>query len=759
MTWRRLLRLRSPDEIVDRARQGIARFVEQRRAASDGTMRLPTLAEVVRHGTEGELRLTGPFFASAADASATTSALTAIDPHAIDALTNRADRLLGRFRDLLGYQGLDVGDPTDWWRDPVSGERAPARHWTRIHPDDPAVSWDPKVIWELGRHQDLVVVAQAWFVSPMPRFASHLNRQLASWLDANPPKSGPHWVSSLELALRSIAWAWILALAADALTEATRRRMFVDLAMAGHHIERFLSTWSSPNTHLTGEALGLFILGTAFPQFRSAERWRSIGCAVFERWIPRHVRRDGTYVEQSSWYHRYTTDFVLHYVALSRQAGRAPDPAIGVALDGLLTVLASLTRPDGTMPLIGDDDGGRLLFLEDSSAAHPRTALAIGAALTGRADLAGVAGAPPPELAWLLGAAGLDAYRALPARQPAPASHAFRDGGLFVVRSGFHSGASLCVIDAGPHGFLNGGHAHADSLSVDLTIGGKPLFVDPGTFCYGRSPEWRNRFRDAPAHNAVTIDGATVASMAGPFHWRRRADARALAWFDAGDVVLFAGTLDGFGNDAACAHRRIVAFIDPDLWIVRDEVTGSGEHDLAVHWQCAESVDAKAHGGIVTLTGPGRHPVTFQVIEPGGVRLAEGWVAPAYGRKVDARHIVVSRRARAPFSLTTILVAGDRGRGATAVPATRVEPAPAAHVAWGNRTGLLVTSLSPPPSGMATDAEVCWAESLDGRRSRIVAASLSHLALADATPVPPAGRQLDGISVTCDGWTAPDPQG
>ncbi len=147
------------------------------------------------------------------------------------------------------------------------------------------------------------------------------------------------------------------------------------------------------------------------------------------------------------------------------------------------------------MPLIGDDDGGRLLFLDESSAHATRAPLSVGATLFARCDYAAVAGSPTAELVWLLGPNGLRRFNAIPHAPPTQLSKAFRDGGLYVVRSGWQSDSAMMTIDAGPHGFLSGGHAHADALSIDLTVHGQPVFVDPGTLTYTVSAENRDRFR------------------------------------------------------------------------------------------------------------------------------------------------------------------------------------------------------------------------------------------------------------------------
>jgi len=494
------LRGRSATELLDRARQGAVRWLERRGLGDVGE---PEPARLLGADASTAPAIRGPFFASLADRGATLRALAAVDPEFEASLRTRADRLLGGRYDLLGHRDLALGPAIDWWLEPLAGRRAPDRHWSEIDYLDPAHVGDHKLLWELGRHNALVTLAQAWWITRDRRYAEHCFALLSSWLDVNPPKQGVHWSSSLELSFRAIAWLWVLALADDALTPALRRRVIAHIAVAGRHIERHLSTWFSPNTHLTGEALGLFAIGTALPQCRDAARWKELGAAILLEWVDRHVRHDGSYVEQSTWYHRYTTDFYLQFLVLAERSGMSVRGRLERSLNGLLEYLLWITRPDGSMPLIGDDDGGRLLFLDERTAHDTRTPLAIGAALLGRGDLAAVSGSPGAELVWLLGTDGLQAYNRVKPEFPVATAKAFEEGGTCVLRSGWDASASVLTIDAGPHGFLNAGHAHADALSLDLTVRGHRVFVDPGTFTYTTSSTWRDSFRETASHNAV----------------------------------------------------------------------------------------------------------------------------------------------------------------------------------------------------------------------------------------------------------------
>ena len=139
-------------------------------------------------------------------------------------------------------------------------------------------------------------------------------------------------------------------------------------------------------------------------------------------------------------------------------------------------------------------------------------------------------------------------------RRPRPSpwpSRLLRDSGYFVSRM---AGGGHLVFDAGPHGFLNGGHAHADALAVVLTAGGEPVLVDPGTATYTMDAAARDRFRSSRMHNTLVLDGAEHARPDGPFHWQSRADARFLVARTGADFDFAVGTHDGHGESPPFAR-------------------------------------------------------------------------------------------------------------------------------------------------------------------------------------------------------------
>ncbi len=95
-------------------------------------------------------------------------------PEVVEDITARAERICNHRFELLGYQAVDYGKEIDWHLDAVHGKRAPCSPWFRIRYLDFDQVGDAKIIWELNRHQHLVVLAKAYRLTGKVRYAREL---------------------------------------------------------------------------------------------------------------------------------------------------------------------------------------------------------------------------------------------------------------------------------------------------------------------------------------------------------------------------------------------------------------------------------------------------------------------------------------------------------------------------------------------------------------------------------------------------------
>jgi uncharacterized heparinase superfamily protein len=622
------------------------------------------------------------FLLNPADRLQLSAAAREAFPSATAAAAQRAAPLLEGRYDLLGFEHLSFqrGDtPVDWHFDPVHGRRAPVDFWARIPYLDPRCG-DHKIIWELNRHQHWLALGRAAWLTGEDRYAAACATELGSWMRANPPLTGINWASMLELAFRSISWMWAIQFFVP-FEHAGKPGWIVDLLLGLErqleHVGRHLSSYFSPNTHLLGEALALYVGGRLLPELRPAARWERVGRAVLLHESRAQVNPEGSHAEQSPHYHRYALDFYLLALAVARKTEDAAAGQFAEIASRMASFCRAIADSNGRLPTIGDDDGGLLFPICGRTPDDVRDSLALAAALLRRQELA--IDAPPEEVFWMSGGDVTAFVHPLePSPPQCPTSQVFSDTGYVV----FDSPAGHSILDAGPHGFLNGGHAHADALSFVLTVGGRPLLIDPGTASY-TDPALRDRFRSTAMHNTVVMDGRQQAQPSGRFHWHSRANGHVDLWRPASQIPTpDQGELSPDhtpGNIASdmpfdyvealhdgyspLVHRRGLLRMPDDLWFVVDHLQGNGRHAAEIYWHFdpawrlnreKESVTQLIHddGLHAVLASTARQRETFL-----GDNEGIGWCSPRYGRVVPSLTVRYSKTDDTPMSLCTAIAA------------------------------------------------------------------------------------------------------
>jgi hypothetical protein len=630
----------SLDEVAARARQELGKRMDGARARTRFDF-----SEAPR-AASAQPR----FFFDAEDGPGILSQIKQRLPGEYNQILPRAERICAHRFDLLGYRDLDYGKQIDWSLDRVHGKRAPGRLFYKIGYLSFEDCGDVKVTWELNRHQHFLTLAKAYRISGEERFADEILAQWQHWNRGNPYPYGVNWASSLEYAFRALSWLWTYYLLGDcAKRRAGLREQFLrGLSVHGRAIERYLSTYFSPNTHLLGEAVALFFIGVLCPELPSAGRWKNAGWRITLEQAERQVRSDGFHFEQSLYYHVYAIDFFLHARILASRNAIAIPLEYDLALERMLDGLAVLGLT-GYVPRIGDDDGGRLFDGQRNRTEHMLDPLATAAVLYQRGDFKAVARGLREETLWLLGSAAGSAFDNIPAQQPANKSVAFAQSGLHVMNA---SGRQI-VIDAGPLGAGSGGHGHADALSLWVSDQAGPIFIDSGTLEYvGDGPE-RNRYRSTAAHNTLTIGDVGQPEPRAPFTWSHHPKSVVERWVQGEHFDLFIGTQDAYARlSSPVMHRRFVFSRKSDFWLVRDALEGTGEHKLDIYWHLAPGFAARgtrwsrASGSeLHVITPEGTH--WSQEVEAGS------W-SPAYGEAQEAPVLHFGTVASLPAEFATL---------------------------------------------------------------------------------------------------------
>ncbi|HET6265030.1 MAG TPA: alginate lyase family protein [Usitatibacter sp.] len=531
-----------------------------------------------------------------------------------------ADRIVAGSYDVFALEGIELGRPPRWNRDPKTGIEAPLDFGKALDYRDPARVGDCKYLWEPNRHLHLVTLAQAWALTRDERYAATLREHLESWFEACPFRLGVNWASSLEAGLRLINWslAWQLLGGAESPLfvgdegRAFRGRWLASVYQHAEFVCGHYSLHSSANNHLVGEAAGVYLASMAWPHWDRADHWHESAKAILEREALLQNAPDGVNREQATSYAQWTFDLLLLPLIAARANGDDFPPEYARRLEAMLEFMASIMDVSGNVPTFGDADDGFVARLDPRPAfCRFRSQLATGAILFERGEFRTKARDLDDKTRWLVGEGADERFAALPqAPKGLPVRRAFPDGGYYVLGCDFETPSEVrLVADVGPLGYREiAAHGHADALSFTLSVGGVEMLVDPGTFAYHTQPEWRAYFRGTSAHNTVRIDGRDQSEPGGNFMWLRKASARCAAWMSSVDQDFLEGFHDGYAHlDDPVTHRRRIVFDKrARTAVVEDYLEMNGAHEVEIFFHCAEGSHVRPIPGGYSIERGGR---------------------------------------------------------------------------------------------------------------------------------------------------------
>ncbi|MDB5866696.1 MAG: Heparinase family protein [Betaproteobacteria bacterium] len=385
------------------------------------------------------------------------------------------------------------------------------------------------------------------------------------WIGENPPGQGVGW-EPYPISCRIVNWIrW--ALAGNVLTANALHSLAVQSRFLSRRLE-----WHLLGNHLFVNAKALVFAGVFF-EGAEADRWRRMGLAILMRELPEQILADGGHFERSPMYHALILEDVLDLVNLERAypkvfAGSVQSAAVSDAwiqrIPAMLGWLSAMSHPDGDIAFFND------------------AAFQISAEPQALADYAARLGiTPPPEVnegMQVLGETGYVAAR---------------------------RGPISLWFDAAPLGpeYLPA-HAHADTLSFELSWHGQRIVTNSGTSCYASGPQ-RDWERSTAAHNAVVIDGESSSEVWHAFRVARRARPFALHCGETAQSCVMRCSHDGYTRlPGRPVHTRTIELTEREVtW--RDEVTGSGTHAATGYIPLHPSVTAEQTAdGSCALAGP-----------------------------------------------------------------------------------------------------------------------------------------------------------
>ena len=423
---------------------------------------------------------------------------------------------------------------------------------------------------------------------------------ITRWIKENPPASGNGW-EPYPTSLRIVNWIkWL------AIGNVPVSGMLESLVIQTKWLEKRLEKHLLGN-HLFANAKALVFAGLFFDAPQST-KWLAAGLNLIDQQLPEQVLADGGNFERSTMYHSIFLEDLLDLINASKcwpefvSEGKI-NQWCEIA-NRMLAWLDGLTHPDGEIALFNDAAFNIAPQASELRAYAQRLSFFVKGHdefIQGRLKLI----------------------------------H-FAESG-YVRLEALHALGLLDVAPIGPD-YLPG-HAHADTLSFELSLFEQRVVVNGGTSCYNIGIE-RLRERGTANHSTVEVDTQNSSEVWSAFRVARRAYPFDLKILNEMDELKVACSHDGYSRlTGSPVHRREWKMTSESL-IVTDLVEGV-EHVAVARYILhpdVKVIEVGCNEWLLELLGG--QTIRIIVLD-GSARLGRAKYAPEFGKVFPTKSLEV----------------------------------------------------------------------------------------------------------------------
>lgn len=431
-----------------------------------------------------------------------------------------------------------------------------------------------------------------------------------TWIEQNPLMEGNGW-EPYTISLRSVNWIkWFLA------GNDPKDIWLSSLSLQVQALEQQLEYHLLGN-HLFANAKALVFAGCYF-KGELASLWLKRGLSILDREVAEQILADGGNFELTPMYHNtILADMIDMYQLSLVYPELIPEKARsywGITIEKMFEWADVMQHPDGDVSFFNDSAFG----VAPKLSVLRRYAEQLNIPTQSRSD--------------------------------SKVSH-LEQSGYVVVNDQINK----LIIDAAKVGpdYIPG-HAHADTLSFELSIDGHRVFVNSGTSVYGLGPE-RLRQRKTEAHNTVTVDDKDSSEVWSGFRVARRAYPTKPVIAESQNAITVECSHDGYMRlPGKVIHTRKWQ-IEPNQLHILDRLSGSFNCAQAHYYLHPDvRVEASNRDDHLTLRLP--TGTQYKVVVVGAeIEVLDSTWHPEFGMSIDNKKLVLTfQQDEIKFILTRV---------------------------------------------------------------------------------------------------------
>ncbi len=538
-----------------------------------------------------------------------------------------ADKILAGNLNIYSSTKLRVGKKIDWHKNYVSGYIWPKNKFYQDIKYDYPLGTDIKNPWEVSRFQQMLTVGAAYQKTKNEKYVQYFVDQVTDWIKNNPIYYGVNWKCTMEVAIRATNWllAYDLFRKSAKLKKETKfYQLFAgSLAEHGDYIFHNLENLGIRSNHYMSDLVGLIWLGLLAPNLPNSQKWLEFSLKEFEKEVLHQFYLDGVNFEASTSYHRLVLELVAYTVCLCHKHRIKFSRQFYLRLKKAFEFTTHCVKPNGEAPQFGDNDSGRLFIFADyfnwQSLDH-RYLVNLAHFLFPKNQL--FCSQPlQPECWWL--------NIKIPKKSLKNYVKYFPQGQILIVNK-WNWYLAIIAGDIGQDG--NGGHAHNDTGSFELSYKGKKFIIDPGTYVYTSNPKQRNKFRSIAQHSVFAIKNQEFHKFVkGNLFGLENGDGPEAKFRNKKSEILFS---------VRYSDKKLQRTfkIDPKSVKILDQIKFKTQHQLNQNLILARKVKTKINQNKNTLSNQGIK-LYLKIYQP---KLEKIEISKAYNQKIKSNKITNS---------------------------------------------------------------------------------------------------------------------
>ncbi|TCI25137.1 alginate lyase family protein [Exiguobacterium sp. SH5S4] len=499
-------------------------------------------------------------------------------------IIEEADKMERNIFNLLGTNDVQFNNKIPWNFDFKTNFSWPnGTYYKDINLIDLNNRADVKIPWELSRFHHLFTLGKAYFLTNNEKYALKFKEQIEDWIAENPYEESINWTSTMDVSIRAVNWIAVYSFFKNSPSINSDFWKNFNSSLYQHGIYIFKNLENKgyfTGNHYLSNIVGLIWLGLYFKGYKyknilnNHDKWLEKGLKEIENEMIVQTNTDGTNYEASTSYHRLVTEFFLFTAIICKKYNVNLSEFYNKKLEDMVEFIYYITKPNGNSPIIGDADDGRLLILSSYYSWDRRdfnNILIIAGIYFNRNDFLDIGMKYGDDVLWLHSKSIDNSENT--GKVARLTSKKYEHGGYYILRN-----SSVYVsIRCGELSFRGEGtHSHNDQLSIELNVGGKDFFIDPGTYTYTSDYIMRNFFRSTRMHNTVQINNKEQNNFEEKelFYMAEETFSECLTF----DENEFSGYHKGYYSELGVYHQRKIT-LEKKCIFINDTIFNESSHN------------------------------------------------------------------------------------------------------------------------------------------------------------------------------------